>query len=142
MAGIASLVNYLVGVGHTRIAHVTGPPRFIHTHQREAAWRESITAAGLDPALALSGDFTYEGGRRAADQLLGIADRPTAVICANDPTAIGLMTRVQAGRSVPEDLSVGGYHGIEAAATCARRSRPSRPPQRRSAPTQPVSCST
>ena len=112
--GIASLVNYLVGVGHTRIAHVTGAPRFIHTHQREAAWRESLTAAGLDPDLALSGDFTYEGGRRAADQLLGIADRPTAVICANDLTAIGLMTRVQElGLSVPEDVSVAGFDGIE-----------------------------
>jgi DNA-binding LacI/PurR family transcriptional regulator len=113
-AGIASLVNYLVGVGHTQIGHVTGPPRFIHTHQREAAWRESLAAAGLDPGPALPGDFTYEGGRRAADQLLGIAERPTAVICANDLTAIGLMTRVQElGLSVPEDISVAGYDGIE-----------------------------
>ena len=113
-AGITSLVNYLIGVGHTRIAYVAGPTRFIHTHQREAAWRESLAAAGLDPGPALVGDFTYEGGRRAADQLLGIAERPTAVICANDLTAIGLMTRVQElGLSVPEDISVAGYDGIE-----------------------------
>jgi DNA-binding LacI/PurR family transcriptional regulator len=113
-AGIASLVNYLVGVGHTRIAHVTGTPSFIHTHQREAAWRASLAAAGLEPGPTLPGDFTYEGGRRAADQLLGIADRPTAVICANDLTAIGLMTRVQElGLSVPDDISVAGYDGIE-----------------------------
>jgi DNA-binding LacI/PurR family transcriptional regulator len=113
-AGIASLVNYLVGVGHTRIAHVTGPPRFIHTHQRVAAWRESLAAAGLDPGPALLGDFTYEGGRRAADQLLVIAERPTAVICANDLTAIGFMIRVQElGLSVPEDISLAGYDGIE-----------------------------
>jgi DNA-binding LacI/PurR family transcriptional regulator len=113
-AGIASLVNYLVGVGHTRIAHVTGPPGFIHTRQRETAWRESLATAGLEPGEALPGDFTYEGGRRAADRLLGIADRPTAVICANDLTAIGLMTRVQElGLSVPDDISVAGYDGIE-----------------------------
>jgi DNA-binding LacI/PurR family transcriptional regulator len=113
-AGIASLVNYLIGVGHTRIAHVTGAPSFIHTQQREAAWRESLAAAGLEPGPALPGDFTFEGGRRAADQLLGIADRPTAVICANDLTAIGLMTRVQElGLSVPDDISVAGYDGIE-----------------------------
>lgn len=113
-AGIASLVNYLIGVGHTRIAHVTGPPNFIHTQQREAAWRESLAAAGLEPGPALPGDFTYAGGRRAADQLLGIAERPTAVICANDLTAIGLMTRVQElGLSVPEDISIAGYDGIE-----------------------------
>jgi DNA-binding LacI/PurR family transcriptional regulator len=113
-AGIASLVNYLIGVGHTRIAHVTGTPSFIHTHQREAAWRESLAAAGLEPGPSLPGDFTYEGGRRAADRLLGIPDRPTAVICANDLTAIGLMTRVQElGLSVPEDISVAGYDGIE-----------------------------
>jgi DNA-binding LacI/PurR family transcriptional regulator len=113
-AGIASVVNYLIGVGHTRIAHVTGAPSFIHTQQREAAWRESLLAAGLEPGPALPGDFTFEGGRRAADQLLGIADRPTAVICANDLTAIGLMTRVQElGLSVPDDVSVAGYDGIE-----------------------------
>lgn len=112
--GITSLVNYLIGVGHTRIAHVTGAPTFIHTHQREAAWRASLAVAGLEPGLALPGDFTYEGGRRAADQLLGIADRPTAVICANDLAAIGLMTRVQElGLSVPGDISVAGFDGIE-----------------------------
>jgi DNA-binding LacI/PurR family transcriptional regulator len=112
-AGIRSLVNYLIGVGHTRIAHVTGPTRFIHTHQREGAWREGLAAAGLDPGPAVLGDFTYEGGRRAADQLLGIAERPTAVICANDLTAIGFMTRVQElGLSVPADISVAGYDGI------------------------------
>jgi DNA-binding LacI/PurR family transcriptional regulator len=112
-AGIASLMNYLIGVGHTRIAHVTGAPGFIHTHQRERAWRESLAAAGLDPGLALPGDFTFEGGRRAADRLLGVADRPTAVICANDLTAIGLMTRVQElGLAVPDDISVAGYDGI------------------------------
>jgi DNA-binding LacI/PurR family transcriptional regulator len=113
-AGIASLVNYLIGVGHTRIAHVTGPTRFIHTQQRETAWREGLAAAGLDPGPALLGDFTYEGGRRAADQLLGLAERPTAVICVNDLTAIGLMTRVQElGLSVPEDISIAGYDGIQ-----------------------------
>jgi DNA-binding LacI/PurR family transcriptional regulator len=113
-AGIAGLVNYLIGVGHTNIAHVSGPTHFIHAYQREVAWRESLAAAGLGPGVALRGDFTYEGGRRVADQVLALAERPTAVICANDLAAIGFMTRVQElGLSVPTDISVAGYDGIE-----------------------------
>jgi DNA-binding LacI/PurR family transcriptional regulator len=113
-AGIGSLVNYLIGVGHTRIAHVSGPAHFIHARQREIAWRESVLGSGLTPGPLLQGDFTYEGGRRVADVLLGIADRPTAVICANDLAAIGFMARVQElGLSVPADISVAGYDGIE-----------------------------
>jgi DNA-binding LacI/PurR family transcriptional regulator len=112
--GIESLINYLVGVGHTNIAHVSGPAHFIHARQREAAWREALDAAGLPHGPVLDGDFTYEGGRRVADALLGLADRPTAVVCANDLAAIGLMARVEElGLSVPGDISVAGYDGIQ-----------------------------
>jgi len=113
-AGMASLINYLIGVGHTRIAHVSGPGHLIHSRQREDAWRATLEAAGLEPGPVVEGDFTYEGGRRVADELLGTARRPTAVICANDLTAIGFMARVQdLGLTVPGDISVAGYDGIE-----------------------------
>jgi DNA-binding LacI/PurR family transcriptional regulator len=113
-AGMASLLNYLIGVGHTRIGHVSGPTHLIHSRQREAAWRETVLAAGLEPGPAIEGDFTYEGGWRVADALISVPQRPTAVICANDLTAIGFMARVQdLGLSVPGDISVAGYDGIE-----------------------------
>jgi DNA-binding LacI/PurR family transcriptional regulator len=112
--GIESLINYLIGVGHTNIGHVSGPSQFIHARQRETAWRQALKTAGLPPGPTLKGDFTYEGGRRTADSLLSLPTRPTAVVCANDLTAIGLMARVEElGLSVPADLSVAGYDGIQ-----------------------------
>lgn len=111
--GIVSLVNYLIGVGHTNIAHLSGPPEFIHVRQRQDTWQRALRTAGQEPGALFVGDFTYEGGEHAADELLGLAQRPTAVICANDLMAIGLMTRAQdLGLSVPGELSIAGYDGI------------------------------
>jgi DNA-binding LacI/PurR family transcriptional regulator len=65
----------------------------------------------------VEGDFTYEGGVAAADRLLaGRApdERPTAVMCSNDLSAIGFLGRAgELGIRVPDDLSVAGFDGIE-----------------------------
>jgi DNA-binding LacI/PurR family transcriptional regulator len=113
-AGIERLINYLIGVGHTSVGHVAGPVDLIHARQREDAWRTTLQSAGLTPGPVAASDFTYEGGQRAADALLSSANRPTAVICANDLMAIGFMARAQdLGLSVPADISVAGYDGIQ-----------------------------
>lgn len=114
VAGIERLMRYLVDLGHTRIAHVSGPSRFIHARQREAAWREALVRLQIEPGRVVEGDFTYEGGHRAADELLVGGDLPTAVMCANDLTAVGFMARaIDLGFSVPGDVSVMGYDGIQ-----------------------------
>jgi DNA-binding LacI/PurR family transcriptional regulator len=136
-AGVHELVAHLVSLGHRRFAHVAGPSRFVHAVHRVEAWREALVAAGCDPGVLVEADFTYEGGRRAAAELLGGAaadgggagggrgggrggdgdgdgDRPTAVFCANDLAAIGFMAEADArGVRVPEDISVAGFDGIE-----------------------------
>jgi DNA-binding LacI/PurR family transcriptional regulator len=113
VAGIQRLISYLVSLGHQRIAHVSGPRQYVHSRQREIAWREAVESSGATPDRSVVGDFTYEGGRRAADELLVGADRPTAVLCANDLTAVGFMARsLELGFSVPGDISVMGYDGI------------------------------
>jgi DNA-binding LacI/PurR family transcriptional regulator len=113
-AGIERLMRYLADLGHTRIAHVSGPSQFIHARQREAAWRDALTRLQIEPGRVVVGDFTYEGGRRAADELLVGGDLPTAVMCANDLTAVGFMARaIDLGFSVPGDVSVMGYDGIQ-----------------------------
>jgi DNA-binding LacI/PurR family transcriptional regulator len=124
-AGVHELVAHLVSLGHRRFAHVAGPSRFVHAVHRVEAWREALVAAGCDPGVLVEADFTYDGGRRAAAELLGgggtgrddrgdRGDRPTAVFCANDLAAIGFMAEADArGVRVPEDISVAGFDGIE-----------------------------
>jgi DNA-binding LacI/PurR family transcriptional regulator len=111
--GIAALLSYLAGVGHTRIAHLSGPARFLPSRQREQAWRAAVDELGLEPGPVVAGDFTFEGGARAADVVLSAAHRPTALVCANDLMAAGFLTRAQdLGLRIPEDISVAGYDGV------------------------------
>lgn len=116
VSGVNGLVQHLVGLGHKRIAHVTGPPHYVHSQERLTAWRDGVIAAGLEPGPVVEGDFTYEGGRLAAEKILAMSERPTAVLCVNDLSAVGFMIRAQElGLSVPGDISVCGYDGISLA---------------------------
>lgn len=112
--GLRRLLRHLVHLGHTRIAHVAGPDDFVHSRERREVWRAELAAAGLPPGPMVPGDFSSEGGARAADALLAGADPPTAVVCANDLTAIGFISRATAlGRTVPHEVSVTGFDGIQ-----------------------------
>jgi DNA-binding LacI/PurR family transcriptional regulator len=71
-----------------------------------------MQAAGLKPLL-IEGDFTERGGQRAAQQILELNPRPTAVFAANDVTAIGALGAfATAGVRVPEDIALMGYDGL------------------------------
>ncbi|WP_246846302.1 LacI family DNA-binding transcriptional regulator [Humibacter ginsenosidimutans] len=112
--GIRALVAHLVELGHRRIAYVRGRSEFIHSVRREAAWRDAVTSTGLVPGPVVSGDFTYAGGLSAASALMGLHDRPTAVCCANDLSAMGFIAQAQhMGFDVPGDISVAGFDGIQ-----------------------------
>lgn len=113
-SALGELIRHVIDLGHTCIAHVGGTPGLVHTRARERVWRESLEAAGLPPGPLAYGDFTSEGGVKALDELLAGPARPTAVCCANDLTAIGLSSRAAAlGMSLPDDLSVTGFDGIQ-----------------------------
>lgn len=110
---ITELVQRMAAWGHRRIAHVTGLRTYVHTADRLRAWARAMEDAGLPADHVVEGDFTYEGGVRAADQLLSGPTRPTAIFCANDLTALGVMNRAaELGLVVPDDLSVAGFDGI------------------------------
>ncbi|MBM7797469.1 DNA-binding LacI/PurR family transcriptional regulator [Microlunatus panaciterrae] len=112
--GMRDLMAHLVGLGHRRIAHVSGGKGMIHSAQRLKAWRRGLDAAGLPHGPVVQGDFTSEGGSRAADELLSLPEPPTAVVCANDLTAIGFIARAtEIGFHVPHQVSVTGYDGIQ-----------------------------
>lgn len=112
--GIHALLDHLVGLGHRRIAHVSGPSDYIHAHDRAAELRAYLSAARLRPGATVEGDFSLAGGSRAAATLLRRRSRPTAVFCANDLMAIGFIAKAtEMGFSVPGDVSVAGYDGID-----------------------------
>lgn len=114
LPGLRALLRHLLDLGHRRIAHIAGPDGFVHSRERAETWRTELEAAGLAPGVLVPGDFSSEGGAQAADVLLRSADPPTAVLCANDLTAIGFISRASVlGFAVPQDISVAGFDGIQ-----------------------------
>jgi DNA-binding LacI/PurR family transcriptional regulator len=103
--------------GHQRIAHVSGPMDFLHSQRRQLAWADTLTAAGLEPGPLVVSDFTAAGGRAATEQLIDLAQPPTAILFANDLMAIaGLSVTHDRGLRVPDDLSIAGFGGSELSA--------------------------
>jgi DNA-binding LacI/PurR family transcriptional regulator len=112
--GARLATDYLVSLGHRRIAHITGAPAPI-SDLRAAGYREALNAAGIDPdpALVADGDFTEAGGHAAMRALLESGARFSAVFCANDLSAMGALNSVlSSGRKVPLDLSIIGFDDV------------------------------
>jgi LacI family repressor for deo operon, udp, cdd, tsx, nupC, and nupG len=110
------MVDYLVGVGHRRIAHVTGPGHNVEARERILGYRDGLAAAGVavDESLIWDGTFRLAGGEAAGRRYLAMSERPTAVFCGNDETAMGFIKTVRdAGLSIPRDVSVSGFDDIE-----------------------------
>lgn len=116
--GIRQAVQHLAALRHTRIAFISGPLQLKSAMARLNAFQECMREIGLKvPAeLLIEGDHTLEGGIRAIAQLVRLHDRPTAVMCSNDLTAIGLIREAyEKGIRVPQDLSVVGFDDIRLA---------------------------
>ena len=117
-AGGMAAAAHLVQLGHRRVAHVGGPSRLLCSRARLDGHRAGLEAAGLalDPELVREGDFRQASGLRAAQELLDLADPPTAVFAASDQMALGVYEAVRRrGLRVPEDLSVVGFDDLELA---------------------------
>jgi len=116
--GIRQAVQHLAALRHSRIAFITGPLRLKSAMARKQAFLRSMQEIGLesDPELIVEGDHTMEGGMSAFARLLARPIRPTAVLCSNDMTAIGVMREShEAGIAIPRDLSVVGFDDIRLA---------------------------
>lgn len=107
--GIGQVVEHLTGLGHRQIAYLDGGPGTIPAIRRDG-YRAAMARAGLAPRV-LDGGMDEEAGVAAGGALLaGATPLPTAVVCFNDRTAVGLMDRfVRAGVDVPGSVSVTGY---------------------------------
>src|SRR5699024_6657504 len=108
--GQGLLVGHLVGLGHREIAHVGGVGAAVAA-ERADAFRHAMGRHGLgDVARVEPGDFTEQVGQTAGNMLLRGSQVPTAVTCANDVTAVGVLSAArEAGYSVPDQLAVAGY---------------------------------
>ena len=109
--GAAAATRHLLELGHRTVFHIAGPADGQDPGQRLAGWRDTLVAAGAEIPLPMVGDWSpdvgYELGRR-----LGARTDVTAVFVANDQMALGVLRALhEAGRRVPQDVSVVGFDG-------------------------------
>jgi DNA-binding LacI/PurR family transcriptional regulator len=108
--GATLVVEHLAGLGHTRIAHISGLPS-VAGRLRMQGYQDAMRVAGLGADVLIEhGDMSEEGGYRATVALLSRPDRPTAIFAANDLTCVGALSAATAlGVKVPEELSLAGF---------------------------------
>ncbi len=114
--GVRAAVDHLLDLGHRTVHHISGPTDSEPARVRATAWRNRLVAKGVPVVEPIVGDWTADAGYRIGQQ---IADDPevTAVLCANDHTAFGLLHALhERGIDVPGDVSVIGFDGISLAA--------------------------
>src|SRR5215210_8543351 len=115
-SGADQAMRYLLQLGHRRIAQITGPSGWVATEGRRRGYRAALAAAGIlpDPALEVEAIPEIEPGREAAEKLLDVPERPTAIFAFNDNIAIGAIQAARArGLRVPDDLSIVGFDAVE-----------------------------
>ena len=116
--GIRQAVQHLAALRHDQIGFITGPLRLRSAVARRTAFLESMREIGLsvNADFVVEGDHRLEGGKKALQQLAELRNRPTALLCSNDMTAIGVMREAfELGIKVPQELSVVGFDDIRMA---------------------------
>nr|WP_246001617.1 LacI family DNA-binding transcriptional regulator [Allorhizocola rhizosphaerae] len=107
VAPVNETVDYLVGLGHQRIARVAGLAALEHTQIRTAAFRAAAARHGLACAAVIDTDYSWEAGAWATQKLLSSSPRPTAITYDSDVMATaGLSVARKLGIAVPGQLSI------------------------------------
>lgn len=113
VGGAAAATVHLLSLGHETVHHLAGPLDSFAAAERERGWRDALVAAGIEPPAVVRGDWSAEAGFVAGNALR----TASAVFCANDQMALGLLRALaEAGRRVPEDVSVVGFDDVPDAA--------------------------
>jgi LacI family transcriptional regulator len=113
--GAYDATQYLIELGHRRIGFVTGLMELTSTMERLEGHRAALIDFGIAPdeSLIAMGDFREQGGYLAAQRLLDLSARPTAIFASNDLSAFGVMDAIrQRGLRIPDDISVMGFDDI------------------------------
>jgi LacI family transcriptional regulator len=106
------MTTHLINLGHRMIGFVMGHPNHMASEQRLFGYRRALDRAGIEfePGLVRPGEFDFASGAAAAEVLLGLSNRPTAIFASNDDMAAGILAvahRLQL--DIPGDLSVAGF---------------------------------
>ncbi|QMU74075.1 LacI family DNA-binding transcriptional regulator [Streptacidiphilus sp. P02-A3a] len=111
-AGARAATRYLLDLGHRTVHHVAGPASWLDAQARQQGWRAVLTEAGAEVPEVITGDWSARAGYEAGLRLQ--ADpRVSAVFCANDHMALGLLRALhESGRGIPGDISVVGFDDI------------------------------
>jgi len=112
-AAAAEITGMLLDQGHRRIGHITGDPDHAASGLRRNGFIDAFLSRGQprpEPSLIAEGNFLFKKGSAAAEALLALPNRPTAIFAANDDTAAAVcMVAHRLGLRIPEDLSVVGF---------------------------------
>jgi LacI family transcriptional regulator len=114
------MTRHLVKLGHKRIAFITGLPNHASTGLRLGGYRDALGEAGIevDESLIAHGNYTYQSGLEAAEHLLALDPRPTAIFASNDDMAAAAVAAAHRHRlDVPADLSICGFDDTPVATT-------------------------
>ncbi|WP_405059714.1 LacI family DNA-binding transcriptional regulator [Kribbella sp. NBC_01505] len=117
-AGGMAATQYLLGLGHRRIAYLGGPPTSGCNQARMSGFRNAMEAAGatVPKHYVWQRDFLYDDGVAGGSVLLDLPDRPTAIFAGSDESALGVMEAARSrGLRIPEDLSVVGFDDTQVA---------------------------
>ena len=116
-AGVVAAMEHLCSLGHERFAFISGPLSLNSARIRARAFRHVLKKHGfsINPLWVQEADHSVQGGHRSMQQILQSGGGlPTAVLASNDLTAIGAMGAIHEHElSIPEDISVVGFDGIE-----------------------------
>ncbi|OBZ07726.1 LacI family DNA-binding transcriptional regulator [Bacillus sp. FJAT-26390] len=113
--GAELATQHLIDLGHRDIAFVGGYKHMSNTMQRVNGFVKTMEKNGLPTRKEWirNGGFSVDSGKAFMNQLMELAERPSAIFCANDLVAIGVMKAAhKAGLSVPQDLSLVGFDDI------------------------------
>jgi len=116
VTGAREIVDHLIGLGHRRIATVTGPHRNMDARLRLEGYRVALRVAGIvaQRGYELAGDFSEASGYAAGRAALELDPRPTALFVSNDKMAVGVLRSLTAdGVRVPDEIAIAGFDDIE-----------------------------
>jgi LacI family transcriptional regulator len=117
-AGIYEAVQHLAVLGHRKIGFISGPLNRRSAASRKATFLSCMRSTGIpiEPSWLIEGNHALDGGRDAMNKILSLSQWPTAIMCSNDMTAIGVQHALfEANLRVPDDFSLIGFDDIHLA---------------------------